>query len=248
MSATVYTVALRAFPAAILGGLDSTGGALVGGLLIGMAESFAAGYQDQLLFLGRGFGDVVPYIVMIARPPGPAVRALRHQGADPCLRRPRRTRATRSGTRPVASPPRRSLLRPVLLVVALVVMLALPALRRGVLAAHRVRRVRRDRRRDRAEPARRDHGPAVARPRVLPRRRRRHLRLRLRRVGRHRAGRPQRSRLAAPRRHDRGRARSPDSRGCSSARSPPGCGASTWVSPRWAWSSSASTCSTAGRR
>src|SRR3954453_5705469 len=59
-------VALRAFPAAILGGLDSTGGALVGGLLIGLAESFAAGYQDQLLFLGRGFGDVVPYIVMIA--------------------------------------------------------------------------------------------------------------------------------------------------------------------------------------
>jgi branched-chain amino acid transport system permease protein len=66
VSPTVYTVALRAFPAAILGGLDSTGGALVGGLLIGMAESFAAGYQDQLLFLGRGFGDVVPYIVMIA--------------------------------------------------------------------------------------------------------------------------------------------------------------------------------------
>ena len=31
-----------------------------------MAESLAAGYQDQLLFLGRGFGDVVPYIVMIA--------------------------------------------------------------------------------------------------------------------------------------------------------------------------------------
>ena len=61
-----YTVALRAFPAAILGGLDSTGGALVGGLLIGIAESLAAGYQDQLLFLGRGFGDVVPYVVMIA--------------------------------------------------------------------------------------------------------------------------------------------------------------------------------------
>jgi branched-chain amino acid transport system permease protein len=65
VSPSAYTVALRAFPAAILGGLDSTGGALVGGLLIGLAESFAAGYQDQLLFLGRGFGDVVPYIVMI---------------------------------------------------------------------------------------------------------------------------------------------------------------------------------------
>ena len=61
-----YSVALRAFPAAILGGLDSTGGALVGGLLIGLAESFAAGYQEQILFLGRGFGDVVPYVVMIA--------------------------------------------------------------------------------------------------------------------------------------------------------------------------------------
>jgi branched-chain amino acid transport system permease protein len=66
VSAAAYTVALRAFPAAILGGLDSTGGALVGGLLIGLAESFASGYQDQLLFLGRGFGDVVPYVVMIA--------------------------------------------------------------------------------------------------------------------------------------------------------------------------------------
>ena len=61
----IQAVALRAFPAAILGGLDSTGGALVGGLIIGVAESLAAGYQEQLLFFGRGFGDVVPYVVMI---------------------------------------------------------------------------------------------------------------------------------------------------------------------------------------
>jgi branched-chain amino acid transport system permease protein len=70
----VRSVALRAFPAAILGGLDSTGGALVGGLLIGISESLADGYQDQLAVLGRGFGSVVPYIVMIvvllARPSG----------------------------------------------------------------------------------------------------------------------------------------------------------------------------------
>jgi branched-chain amino acid transport system permease protein len=33
--------------------------------MIGMAESFADGYQDQLLFLGRGFGAVVPYVVML---------------------------------------------------------------------------------------------------------------------------------------------------------------------------------------
>ena len=65
VSPAIYTVALGAFPAAILGGLDSTGGALAGGLLIGVAEALAAGYQDQLLFLGRGFGTVVPYLVMI---------------------------------------------------------------------------------------------------------------------------------------------------------------------------------------
>jgi len=65
VAANVHSVALRAFPAAILGGLDSTGGALVGGLIIGIAEAMASGYQDQLLFLGRGFGDVVPYVVMI---------------------------------------------------------------------------------------------------------------------------------------------------------------------------------------
>jgi len=65
VSPAAYAVALRAFPAAILGGLDSTGGAMVGGLLIGVAESMAAGYQDQLSFLGRGFGEVVPYVVMI---------------------------------------------------------------------------------------------------------------------------------------------------------------------------------------
>ena len=62
----VATVALSALPAAILGGLDSTGGALVGGLMIGLAEAMAAGYQDQIAFLGRGFGDVVPYVVMVA--------------------------------------------------------------------------------------------------------------------------------------------------------------------------------------
>ena len=61
----IEAVALRAFPAAIIGGLDSTGGALVGGLIVGVTESLAAGYQDQIAFLGRGFGDVVPYIVMV---------------------------------------------------------------------------------------------------------------------------------------------------------------------------------------
>lgn len=58
--------AIKAFPAAILGGLDSVGGAVLGGVLIGVAESLTAGYQSNLLFLGRGFSEVMPYVVMIA--------------------------------------------------------------------------------------------------------------------------------------------------------------------------------------
>jgi branched-chain amino acid transport system permease protein len=58
-------VALTAIPAAVLGGLDSTAGAVVGGLVIGVATTFAAGYQDELSFLGRGLSEVVPYVVLL---------------------------------------------------------------------------------------------------------------------------------------------------------------------------------------
>ncbi|GHJ94560.1 MULTISPECIES: branched-chain amino acid ABC transporter permease [Streptomyces] len=58
--------ALKAFPAAILGGLDSTTGALAGGLIVGVVESLATGYQSDLAFLGRGIGDLAPYLVMVA--------------------------------------------------------------------------------------------------------------------------------------------------------------------------------------
>jgi branched-chain amino acid transport system permease protein len=54
-----------AVPAAVLGGLDSTTGALVGGLAVGLTATFVAGYSDQLSFLGRGFGGVAPYLVML---------------------------------------------------------------------------------------------------------------------------------------------------------------------------------------
>ncbi|GAA0389111.1 branched-chain amino acid ABC transporter permease [Acrocarpospora corrugata] len=57
--------AIKAFPAAILGGLDSTTGALVGGLVVGVTEAMMSGYQNDLAFLGRGIGDVAPFLVMI---------------------------------------------------------------------------------------------------------------------------------------------------------------------------------------
>ncbi|MEC4019371.1 branched-chain amino acid ABC transporter permease [Streptomyces sp. H27-D2] len=62
---TTGQIALRAFPAAILGGMSSPAGALLGSLLIGVTEALVAGYQTQLSALGGGFGDVAPYAVMV---------------------------------------------------------------------------------------------------------------------------------------------------------------------------------------
>ena len=59
-------LALSAIPVAVLGGLDSTAGALIGGLVIGVAQQLAAGYQDNIAFLGRGLSNVIPYVVLFA--------------------------------------------------------------------------------------------------------------------------------------------------------------------------------------
>jgi branched-chain amino acid transport system permease protein len=56
-------VSLRAFPAIILGGLDSPPGAVVGGIAIGIVEVMASGYSPA--WLGSNFADVAPYVVMI---------------------------------------------------------------------------------------------------------------------------------------------------------------------------------------
>jgi branched-chain amino acid transport system permease protein len=56
-------VGLKVFPVVILGGLDSIGGALVGGLIIGIVESLAAGYLDP--YVGGGTKDFAPYVLMI---------------------------------------------------------------------------------------------------------------------------------------------------------------------------------------
>ncbi len=62
---TTGLVALTAIPAAVLGGLDSIAGAVVGGLVIGIAVTFAAGYQSEISFLGRGLSEVVPWVVLL---------------------------------------------------------------------------------------------------------------------------------------------------------------------------------------
>jgi branched-chain amino acid transport system permease protein len=61
---TLGDAALRAFPAVVLGGLSSSVGAVVGGLLIGIVEVMTSGYAPSSL--GTNFYAVAPYIVMIA--------------------------------------------------------------------------------------------------------------------------------------------------------------------------------------
>ncbi|TQN42664.1 amino acid/amide ABC transporter membrane protein 1 (HAAT family) [Blastococcus colisei] len=65
ISPTVGLVALAAIPAWVLGGFDSFPGAVVGGLIIGVVTTLSAGYQGDLLFLGRDLAAVTPYVVML---------------------------------------------------------------------------------------------------------------------------------------------------------------------------------------
>ncbi len=59
-------IALVAFPAVILGGLDSPGGAVIGGVIIGIVEVMTSGYSDKLPeFLGANFQRVTPYVVLV---------------------------------------------------------------------------------------------------------------------------------------------------------------------------------------
>ena len=57
---TMVVIGLKAFPAALVGGLDSLAGALVGSLVIAAAEVLLINYVDPLL------SDVVPFAVLLA--------------------------------------------------------------------------------------------------------------------------------------------------------------------------------------
>lgn len=66
LSPALGFVAFRAFPAAIVGGLDSPGGAIVGGLLIGVTELLVQGYQPRVApWLGNDVHVVAAYVLMI---------------------------------------------------------------------------------------------------------------------------------------------------------------------------------------
>lgn len=66
VDANLGLIALRAFPAVIVGGLDSPLGTVLAGLLLGVLEVMAQGYLNEHLGqFGQGFHTVFPYLIMI---------------------------------------------------------------------------------------------------------------------------------------------------------------------------------------
>jgi branched-chain amino acid transport system permease protein len=59
---------LKAFTAAVLGGIGNIPGAMLGGLLLGIIESLGAGYISDLTggVLGSNYQDIFAFIVLIA--------------------------------------------------------------------------------------------------------------------------------------------------------------------------------------
>jgi branched-chain amino acid transport system permease protein len=63
-----YMAGLKAFTAAVLGGIGNMPGAFVGGLVLGLAEGFAGAYVSSLWMDAVAFGILI--IVLIYRPSG----------------------------------------------------------------------------------------------------------------------------------------------------------------------------------
>ncbi|MCZ6890037.1 MAG: branched-chain amino acid ABC transporter permease, partial [Gammaproteobacteria bacterium] len=56
---TIGVIGIKAFAAAIVGGFGSLPGAIVGGLIIGVAEQFAG------LYLPAGFSQTSAYVILL---------------------------------------------------------------------------------------------------------------------------------------------------------------------------------------
>lgn len=62
-----FMLGLKAFTAAVLGGIGNLAGAMVGGVLLGIIEALGAGYIGDLTgdFLGSHYQDIFAFIVLI---------------------------------------------------------------------------------------------------------------------------------------------------------------------------------------
>lgn len=73
LASNTSDIALLAFPAVVIGGLDSIGGAVIGGLMVGITQTLVVDYQQQAPFLA-GYDTAVPWlamlVVLLIRPTG----------------------------------------------------------------------------------------------------------------------------------------------------------------------------------
>lgn len=64
VSSGLAAYGIKVFPAAILGGLDSVGGAVIGGIIIGLLENFAQFIDSEYLHWGNLF-EIAPFYALI---------------------------------------------------------------------------------------------------------------------------------------------------------------------------------------
>ena len=65
VSTALAAAGMKAFAVVLLGGIDSIGGAIIAGIVLGILENVAAGYLDPLLPSGGGLANVFPFIIII---------------------------------------------------------------------------------------------------------------------------------------------------------------------------------------
>ncbi|MCP4757363.1 MAG: branched-chain amino acid ABC transporter permease [Proteobacteria bacterium] len=63
LSVEMTVVGLRSIPVVLIGGMDSIGGALIAGIIIGVCESLTGAYLEPLGMVG--FKEVAPYFLML---------------------------------------------------------------------------------------------------------------------------------------------------------------------------------------
>jgi len=62
-----FMLGLKAFTAAVLGGIGNLAGAMLGGVLLGVIEALGSGYIGDLTggFMGSNYQDVFAFLVLV---------------------------------------------------------------------------------------------------------------------------------------------------------------------------------------
>lgn len=60
---TSHSIVVQAFPAAVIGGMDSVFGAAAGGIVLGLLQVYTNVYQPA--WLGANFDEVMPYVLLL---------------------------------------------------------------------------------------------------------------------------------------------------------------------------------------